>query len=205
MSWVDAFLIVNALVIGALLTLAVQHAYAHFHPRPEPKAVTHGPQNAHIPADVRQRLLEAAEANYQNVLNKAAADLEHDLNLTAGKLNEQLSAVGSTMVQTEMKRNQSQLDAVIGLVDKKLAAQEAELEASLIKSTDEMQARLTEEFAAEKQRLAAQLDTKLADAVTAFLVETLGHEVDLGAQSEYLVATLEAHKDELIKGVTDEA
>jgi len=205
MDWVDIFLMANALVIGALLVLAAQHAYAHFHPRPETKVVPHGPQNAHIPADVRQRLIEAAEANYQNVLNKAAADLEHDLNLTAGKLNEQLSAVGSTIVQTEMKRNQSQLDNVINLVDKKLAAQEAELEASLIKSTDEMQARLSEEFAAEKQRLAGQLDTKLADAVTAFLLETLGHEVDLGAQSEYLVATLEAHKAELIKGVTDES
>jgi phenylpyruvate tautomerase PptA (4-oxalocrotonate tautomerase family) len=68
-----------------------------------------------------------------------------------------------------------------------------------------MQARLAEELANEKQRLAQLLDTKLADAVASFLVETLGKEVDLGAQAAYLTSMLEAHKDELIKGVTDEA
>jgi hypothetical protein len=205
MSWVDIFLVVNILIIGVLLTLAAQHAYAHFRPRPETKPTTHGNQNAHIPPEVRQRLLEAAEANYQNVLNKAAVDLQHDLATTAGKLNEQLGAVGGTIIQDELKKNQTQMDATAGVVSKKLAAQEAELESSLIKSTEELQARLAEELANEKQRLAQLLDTKLADAVASFLVETLGKEVDLGAQAAYLTATLEAHKAELIKGVTDEA
>jgi hypothetical protein len=205
MSWVDIFLVVNILVIGALLTLAAQHAYAHFRPRREIKPTTHGNQNAHIPADVRQHLIEAAEANYQNVLNKAAVDLQRDLETTAAKLNEQLGAVGGTIIQEELKKNQTQMDATAGVVSKKLAAQEAELESSLIKSTEEMQARLAEELANEKQRLAQLLDTKLADAVASFLVETLGKEVDLGAQAAYLTSMLEAHKDELIKGVTDEA
>ena len=57
----------------------------------------------------------------------------------------------------------------------------------------------------EKQQLIDQFETKLADAVVAFLTETLGHNVDLGAQSEYLTKTLESRKDELIKGVKDEA
>ena len=205
MRWVDVFLAINVLAIGSLLTLAIQHAYAHFHPRPVAKPAFHGNQNAHIPAEVRQRLIEAAEANYQNVLNKAAADLQHDLATTAAKLNEQLGAVGGTIIQEELKKNQTQLDATTGVVNKKLAAQEAELEASLIKTTEEMQARLAEELTNEKQRLAQLLDTKLSDAVASFLVETLGKEVDLGAQAAYLTATLEAHKDELIKGVTGEA
>jgi hypothetical protein len=205
MSWVDIFLAVNILVIGVLLTLAAQHAYAHFHPKLEQKPMPHGAQNAHIPADVRQRLIEAAEANYQNVLNKAAADLQHDLAVTADKLNEQLGAVGGTIIQDELKKNQTQLDATSGVVSKKLAAQEAELEASLIKSTEEMQARLAEELANEKQRLVQLLDTKLADAVASFLVDTLGKEVDLGAQANYLTSMLEAHKAELVKGISDEA
>ena len=58
--------------------------------------------------------------------------------------------------------------------------------------------------AAEKQQLIAQIDTKLADAVTSFLVETLGHNVDLGAQSDYLISVLDEHKAEFTKRVTDE-
>jgi hypothetical protein len=48
------------------------------------------------------------------------------------------------------------------------------------------------------------MDTKLADAVTSFLMETLQHNVDLGAQSAYLTAMLDEHKDELVKGVKHE-
>ena len=49
-----------------------------------------------------------------------------------------------------------------------------------------------------------QIDTRLAEAVTSFLIETLQHNVDLGAQSAYLTAQLEEHKADFIKEVADE-
>ena len=64
---------------------------------------------------------------------------------------------------------------------------------------------MTEEITNEKEKLIQQIDTRLADAVTSFLIETLGHNVDLGAQNKYLIEMLEEHKPELIKGVKDEA
>jgi hypothetical protein len=45
----------------------------------------------------------------------------------------------------------------------------------------------------------------LADAVASFLIETMQHNVDLGAQSTYLTTMLEEHKTELTKGIIDEA
>ena len=45
---------------------------------------------------------------------------------------------------------------------------------------------------------------KLAGAVTAFLIDTLGHNVDLGAQTKYLTETLEQHKAELVKELSDD-
>jgi hypothetical protein len=55
----------------------------------------------------------------------------------------------------------------------------------------------------EKKRafLAAQLEEKLSDAVSSFLLEALQHSVDLGAQAQYLTTVLEEHKAELIEGV----
>ena len=58
---------------------------------------------------------------------------------------------------------------------------------------------------AEKQRLLQQIDTKLADAVASFLMETLQHNVDLGAQSAYLTAMLEEHKTDFAKELSDES
>jgi hypothetical protein len=57
--------------------------------------------------------------------------------------------------------------------------------------------------AAEKQKMIELMDTKLADAVGSFLVETLQHNIDLGAQTAYLTAQLEEHKAELVKGVSE--
>ena len=60
---------------------------------------------------------------------------------------------------------------------------------------------MTAEITAEKEVLIKLANAKLADAVASFLIETLGHNVDLGAQSAYLTEMLEEHKDEILKGI----
>ena len=100
-------------------------------------------------------------------------------------------------------RKQSETTAVGG--QSKLAEHQAELSARLDERQIELEAKLSDEMIAEKQRLTQQVDTKLADAVASFLIETLQHNVDLGAQSAYLTAMLEEHKAELTKGIVDEA
>lgn len=70
---------------------------------------------------------------------------------------------------------------------------------------EDLKQKLAAEVAEEKQQLLKQIDTKLADAVTSFLLETLQHNVDLGAQSSYLTSVLEEHKDELAKEAGNEA
>jgi F0F1-type ATP synthase membrane subunit b/b' len=56
----------------------------------------------------------------------------------------------------------------------------------------------------EKSRLLEQIDTKLADSVVAFLVDTLQHDVDLGAQTSYLTKMLEEHKNDFTGNIKSE-
>ena len=88
--------------------------------------------------------------------------------------------------QTEITKHQTDLKT-------RIDAKQAELEAKMV-----------EEVNAEKQILVQQIETKLSDAVASFLTETLQHNIDLGAQSSYLTTMLEEHKDELLKGISDE-
>lgn len=78
------------------------------------------------------------------------------------------------------------------------------IDAEIKEHAGALKAQIEKEVAAEKQVLLAQFEHKLSDAVTAFLVETLQHDVDLGAQAEYLNKTLEEHKAELLNGVGNE-
>ncbi len=212
-TFLQLFLLLNVFLIGALTATAVRHAYAHFRPvHPETKKLRPTEQGAHLPALVKAQLLQAAQVKFQAVLNRSADELQHDLKATSIQINKHLEKLGTAVVTNEMHRysglidqlrKQSAATAVGG--ESKIAEYKAELRTKLDERQAELEAKLTDEMMTEKQRLIQQVDTKLADAVASFLVETLQHNVDLGAQSAYLTAMLEEHKAELSKGITDEA
>ncbi len=207
------FLLANFLLIGILLTIAVQHAYAHFHPPKIEKPVPRPPaQNGRLPADVRQRMIEEAEGNFETVLDRSAGELEKDLETTAVKIDKQLQKFGSDVISDEMQRYhetlqklRTQTEVTMNGAQVSITNHQAELQAKLEEQAAALETKLNENVAAEQRRRIEEIDTKLSDAVIAFLVETLQHNVDLGAQANYLTSMLEEHKAELTKGIRDEA
>jgi Skp family chaperone for outer membrane proteins len=195
-----------------LLTIGIQHAYAHFRPpQPAPRRGA-SPAAVHISPEARQKLLETAQSNFEHVLDQSATDLQHDLSSTAGQLSKLLDKLGTDIVEHEVARYRSELDAlrkhletVSGGTEKQFAEQRKALADKLADEIDAEKQRAVQEIMTEKQQLLQQIDTKLGDAVTAFLVETLQHNVDLGAQTPYLISLLDEHKSELKKGVSGEA
>ena len=212
-NFLQVFLAVNIFIMGILVAIAIRHAYAHFRPethdneKPRPQA-----QIVHLPNEVRDKLLLSSQTHFQTVLDRSAAELERDLKATTSKLNKQLDKVGTDIILGEMKRYRmdlealrKQAEAVIEGAQRDIVEHQAGLKANLAKRQVELEKTLTDEIAAEKLELEKQIDTKLSDAVAAFLTETMQHNVDLGAQSAYLTTMLEEHKAELIKEINDEA
>lgn len=204
-TFLQLFLLIDVFFIGAIAATAVRHAYAHVHPthEPEPEKTQPHPaaQNGHLPSAVREHMLEVAQANLQTVLDRAAAQLTRDLNSTEARLTKQMEKLGTDIVGKEMERYHAELDKLRQEASQATGGAQAELN----QHQAELKAKMAEEVEAEKQRLLQQLDTKLADAVTSFLLETLQHNVDLGAQSDYLIAMLDEHKDDFKRRVGDEA
>lgn len=202
MDPLQIFLFANIFIIGALTALALQYAYAHFRPHQhkdeKPRAAT---QSVHLPPAMREHLLEQSKINFQAVLNRSANELGHDLQATTAQLNKELEKLGDQIIKDETQRYHANLDQLRTAAEKTISGAQEEIAGH---QTD-LKAKLAEEMAAEKQRLIQQIDTKLADAVMSFLMETLQHNVDLGAQSAYLTSMLEEHKAELTKGISDEA
>lgn len=198
------FLLVNVFLIGILTAVAARHAYAHFRPRkpvtPKPPMTVVDP--VHLPTEVKTRLIHEAEANFLAVVNGSIGELQHDLKSTAMQLNKHLQMMGSEVSIVEKERYKAMLEALRQQTEKALADAQTEISQHEV----EMKAKLTEKVAAEQIRLIKQIDTKLGDAVASFLTETLQHNVDLGAQTAYLLATLEAHKEDFKREVgRDEA
>ncbi|MGH7197048.1 MAG: hypothetical protein ACREGJ_04790 [Candidatus Saccharimonadales bacterium] len=195
-----------------MAAIAVRHAYAHFRPTHHAAEKPHpSPQSAHLPPAVKEQLLQAAQANFQKVLDHSAEELQHDLKTTTEQMNKRLTELGAEIISDEMKRYRASLDELraqtaitIGKAQTEVTTHQADLEAKMAEREAELKAKLAEEMEAEKQRLIQQIDTKLADAVASFLIETMQHDVDLGAQTAYLTKMLEEHKDDFKRGVADE-
>lgn len=213
MSFLDIFLAANAFLLGVVITLAIQYWLAHKNSQKQP---TKGGSAAPVPPAVRERIVKQAEQNFQGIVNRSALQLQHDLGATGTQLNKLLEKFGSDVLDDEMRLFRTNVadirahtqGALAGAQDqiseqqtailKSLATRQAELDERMSKRQAELEAELDQSFAAQKDELTRKLNDKLNDAVLAFLLETLGHDVDLGAQADYLVATLEANKAELI-------
>lgn len=197
------FLLVDVFFVGVLAVIAVQHASAHFRPhkQPEnsPQAAT-APYKDYVSPTMRERLAKESEARFQDALNRSAAELQTNLGSTAGQLDQLLKQLGAEIVGNELERYRTELSQLRKQAQTDMGAIKTEIEAHKA----ELETQLQQELAAEKQRLVQQLDTKLADAVSSFLLETLQHNIDLGAQEAYLKSTLEEHKADFVQEVADE-
>lgn len=211
----------NAFLVGIVSILAVQHGRAHFKGK-KPELPSQSGTASTAP-QLRQQIMAKAQERYNTVLEQSAATLSENLNATTAELTSTLTEIGSNILEQEIKlfgeklaslrqSSEHMLDGANGTIAKQQADVEAELQQYKAKLEQDMAAKMTAreqamnaDLAAQKQQMVAALDTKLSDAVSAFLTETLGNEVDLGAQTPYLLQTLEERKKELLGEVHDEA
>lgn len=216
MNILDIFLLANAFLLGVVVTLAFQYGLAH---RRNQKTAARpaADKSAPVPAAVRERIAKQAETNFQGIVNRSALQLQHDLGLTGTQLNKLLEKFGSEVLDDEMRlfrENVAEIRAStqgsLGAAEEQIAVQQkailetlakrqAELDARLSTRQTELEAELEQSFAAQKDDLTKRLNEKMNDAVLAFLLESLGHEIDLGSQADYLISTLEANKKELLE------
>ena len=200
--YLQLFLGFDLFLIGAFTSNAIRHAYAHFRPSPadveklKPKVV----QPGRLSPALREHLLETAQADFELVIKQASEVLQKDLDYTSAHINKQIEIMGNETVSKQIEQYIVKLAALQKQTEDQLLGSNQEL----TKYQDELRQKVTEEVATEKKTLIKQLDSKLSDAVQSFLIETLQHDVDLGAQSAYLTSMLEEHKAELIKGIADE-
>ena len=198
------FLLTDVFFVGVLVTIALQHARAHFRKPSTPGAPATTPPTPLTPPTLtpmmRERLTHEAQKHFEESVTTAVTELQHSLGSTATELDQLLRRLGGEIVGNELERYRVELAQL---------RQQAQADLSTIRSEvashrTELEQQMNQELAAEKERLIQQIDTKLGDAVGSFLLDALQHNIDLGAQEQYLLSLLEEHKAEFRNEVDDE-
>lgn len=148
--------------------------------------------------------LDTRQAELQTELNERQAELEAELEKEYSELRTGFTTRQVTF-EAELQKHQIELQSQLSERQNQLTAIQTKLDSELEQRRAELEAKLEQELVAKREFMSKQLETKLSDAVASFLFEALQHHVDLGAQTPYLTALLNEHKDELIKKVSDNA
>jgi hypothetical protein len=196
-AFLQIFILVDVLIIGLLAPAIYRHARAHFEPE---KHAHQEPTDMTLPQATKERLLKDSETKFETTVTHAISQLQHNLQTTTDDINNLIKKLAVEVVSKELEQYRDGLAKLHTEAQKDLGGFKQVMDGH----EAEMKAKLAEEMTVEKQRLVKQIDTKLGDAVSSFLLETLQHNVDLGSQSTYLMAVLEEHKAEFAKEVGDE-
>lgn len=136
-------------------------------------------------------------------ISNAEVEIATHQNEVRAKLAERQASM-----ERQLTEHESQLSALIKARESRLAEHQARLDADLLKHQQahekkraELESQLEQEIAARREHYLKRIDTNFSETIAAFLTETLGHDVDLGAQKQYLLSVLEEHKEELKKGL----
>jgi hypothetical protein len=164
----------------------LRRAQAALQGQPKPLRVTEP-----TAAELESRLKAAYEAK----IGEATQTFGADLTDTSKRLSEQVSRLTTTVIEEELEAYQKTLEEV-----RKVATQAMEqIHQAVEHQRVELRQGMEAELASEKKLLADKFDAKMGDVVASYISESLGSGVDLGAQMQFILASLEAHKEDIRK------
>jgi hypothetical protein len=180
-------LMLTVVVVIQSLQLRKLHEYQHeMQGKPKPLAITE-PTAAELEAKLK--------AAYEAKIGEATQTFGTDLQATSKKLSEQVSRLTTTVIEEELEAYQKTLEEVRQVATKAME----QIHEAVDHQRVELRQGMETELANEKKLLADKFEAKMGDVVASYISESLGSGVDLGAQMQFILQSLESHKDDIRK------
>ena len=163
--------------------------------RDEQARAAAAPKPIGVTAPTAELLEHKLTSAYEAKITEATGAFGADLSATSAKLSEQVSRLTTKVIEEELEAYQKTLEQVRATATEAMEQIHQAVERQRIELREGMEA----ELAAEKKLLADKFDAKMGDVVASYISEALGSGVDLGAQMQYILNSLETHKEEIRK------
>lgn len=193
------------LLIGAVVALALAIAlgvswleHNHAKPAAAPAGQTAQAPKVELDATAAAALKQELETAYRRQIQELTGTFAQDLAATSKKLSDQVERLTTEVISTELEQYQATMDQVRGIADQAAA----QIKAAMEQQQAGLQQAVEQAVAAERDQRLAQIDSRLSQIISSYLVESLGSGVDLGAQADYIVQSLESHKEDIKKDLS---
>ncbi len=185
--------------LGSLYWVLVLQKRLKLAPLKTPNLVEASNDQAHtiLVAEELLRLENVAKDDIQKVLINVTKHFQEDLANTSKKVNTKVEELTDKVIADELTKYQDAFGEMRQASIETLSRIQTTIKEESQKQSQDM----TVVVEAEKQKIIEAFEHNMGDIIAGYLVETLGTNVDLGAQRGYLFATLEHHKDEIKKAL----
>lgn len=153
----------------------------------------------HLTEDDLEKLRAKAKEAFGEAVDEGAKIFHNDLASTSEQLNKLVVRITTDVVERELDEYRQGLSTARSAA----LASLQQMQSSVEQKQRDLEADVDSEMQKRRQFLMERLDKKLGAAVSAYIVESLGMDADLGAQRAFLLENLERHKKELKAEIVD--
>lgn len=190
--------LIAMVVINAFSLIWAMKLNRQLQSRPAPKVYEVKVDAGKVLADIDMTEVEnLAKQQLTKVASEAGARFKESLDNAVDQLSVHISDMANNSLVGEFEKYQVSLQA--------LRDQSIQEFSKLQKELDDRRTQLTEHLdkiiQAEGEKRLGTFDDRMNDVISSYLIESLGTQVDLGAQSAYIFETLQKHKDEIKRDI----
>ncbi|HJP96448.1 MAG TPA: hypothetical protein VJ843_03675 [Candidatus Saccharimonadales bacterium] len=151
--------------------------------------------------EFREELRNRGRLHFEKILGENAMFLQQDLRLTTSQLNDYMKEE----ISKELKEAFTNYESAIGDA-KQLAVESIEKTKTAIdEQRQQMGAQLEKEIAEEKARRIKLFEENMAQVINHYVLASVGNQIDLNDQLEYILSELETHKQAIVEDITNGA
>jgi len=148
--------------------------------------------------EFREELRNRGRLHFEKILGENAMFLQQDLRLTTSQLNDYMKQE----ITKELKEAFANYESAIGDA-KQLAVESIEKTKTAIdEQRQAMGDQLEKEIGEEKARRIKLFEENMAQVINHYVLASIGNQIDLNDQLEYILGELEANKQAIIEDVT---
>ena len=147
--------------------------------------------------EFREELRNRGRLHFEKILGENAMFLQQDLRLTTSQLNDYMKQE----ITKELKEAFANYESAIGDA-KQLAVESIEkTKAAIDEQRQQMGDQLEKEISEEKARRIKLFEDNMAQVVNHYVLASIGNQIDLNDQLEYILGELEANKQAIVEDI----
>ena len=147
--------------------------------------------------EFREELRNRGRLHFEKIIGENAMFLQQDLRLTTTQLNEYMKTEIKRTLQSEFSKYEESITTAKDLALESIEKTQAVIEQQRLV----LEKQMSDEAAAEKQRMLASFEKNMADIVNHYILEAIGNEIDLTVQLDYIFGYLEENKQAIMEDI----